>query len=166
MSLADRASAMLAGAFVAAFTLPASAEQDTLPDLVEKLEVWLDDNSPWERRSAPPAIRVLPPRLAAQQYGSAGSIGRELRAFYDDRTGTITLVSLWSIWDLSDQSVLLHELVHHRQAPHHWYCPDAQELPAYKLQARWADAHGVEVPVDWVAAVLASGCTRRDIHPN
>ena len=166
MSLAVRASVMLAGVFVAAFSLPGSAGHDALPDLVEKLEVWLDDNSPWERRVAPPAVRVLPPRLAAGLYTSARSTSHKLRAFYDDRTGIITLVSPWNIRDPSDQSVLLHELVHHRQAPHHWYCHGAQELPAYKLQAEWADAHGAEISVDWVAVVVESGCTRRDFHPD
>lgn len=35
---------------------------------------------------------------------------------------------------VEDASMLLHELIHHRQAPHHWYCPAAPELPAYRLQ--------------------------------
>lgn len=157
--------ALAALSFVAV-ACAAEAGPTSLPDLVEDLEIWLDENSPWERRTAPPAIRLLPPSLAAGLYGSAGFAGGRLRAFYDDRTATITLVSPWDIRDPADRSVLLHELAHHRQAPHHWYCPAAQELPAYKLQAAWALEHGAEVSIDWMAAVLESGCTPRDFHPD
>lgn len=166
MALFVRASIVLTALFVVAFSQPVHAGQDSLNGLVERLEVWLDDNSPWERRSAPPTVRMLPPSLATGHFGSTGLMSGKLRAFYDDRTMTITLVSPWNIRDPSDQSVLLHELVHHRQAPHHWYCPGAQELPAYKLQAAWADANGAKLSINWIAVVLESGCSRKDFHPD
>lgn len=161
-----RASLALAALSLFAFSQPIEAAPKSMPELVEELETWLDDNSPWPRRDSLPAIRMLPPSLVAGHYGSAGFAGGRLRAFYDDRTETITLVSPWNMHDLTDQSILLHELTHHRQAPHHWYCPGAQELPAYKLQAAWAEEHDAEVAINWIAAVLESGCTRRDIHPD
>lgn len=161
-----RASLALAALSLVALSQPTEAGPNTMPELVEELETWLDDNSPWPRRDSLPSIRMLPPSLAAGQYGSAGHAGGTLRAFYDDRTETITLVSPWNMRDPADQSILLHELAHHRQAPHHWYCAGAQELPAYELQAAWAEEHGAEVAINWIAAVLESGCTRRDIHPD
>lgn len=162
---------LVASLALAVLSLVASAQSGwsqpaTLPALVEDLEGWLDQNSPWPRRDMPPAIRMLPPALAAGQYGTAGLAGGRLRAFYDDRTQTITLVSPWNIRDMADQSVLLHELVHHRQARSHWYCPGAQELPAYRLQDAWATEQGAAVDVNWIAAVLEAGCTPRDIHPD
>jgi hypothetical protein len=161
-----RASLALAALSLVVFTQSGRAEPVSLPMLVEELEAWLDGNSPWPRRETPPAIRMLPQSLAAGQYGAAGFAGGRLRAFYDDRTETITLVSPWNIRDPSDQSVLLHELVHLRQAPHYWYCPGAQELPAYRLQDAWAGEQGAEVQINWMAAMLEAGCTPRDIHPD
>jgi hypothetical protein len=161
-----RVSLALAVLSLVAFSQPGQAGSASLPELIEELESWLDTNSPWPRRETPPAIRMLPPSLAAGQYGSAGYAGGRLRAFYDGGTDMITLVSPWDIRDPADQSVLLHELAHHRQAPHHWYCAGAQELPAYRLQAAWAEENGAKVSINWMAAVMESGCTRRDIHPD
>ena len=161
-----RAGLVLAALSLFAFPQVGQADAASLSALAEDLEGWLDDNSPWPRREAPPAIRMLPPSLAAGLYGSTDYAGGHLRAFYDDRTETITLISPWNMRDPADQSVLLHELVHHRQAPHHWYCPGAQELPAYELQAAWAEEQDAEVSINWMAAVLESGCTPRDIHPD
>jgi len=39
-------------------------------------------------------------------------------------------------------------------------------LPAYRLQEAWLAERGTEAEVNWVAVVLDSGCTRRDIHPD
>ena len=161
-----RAGALLAAVLTLAAAHPRPAGAETLPDLIERLETWLDANAPWPRRDSPPAVRVLPPSLAAGLYGSAGHAGGRLRGFYDDRSETVTLVAPWDPRDPADQSVLLHELAHHRQAPHHWYCPAAQEPPAYRLQAAWAAERGAAVAIDWFAVTLAAGCTPRDIHPD
>jgi len=55
---------------------------------------------------------------------------------------------------------------HIEQAPHHWFCPAAQELPAYRLREAWLAERGLSADVNWVAVVLDAGCTRRDIHPD
>ena len=101
-----------------------------------------------------------------RQYGAPGYAQGRLRAFYDGETQTITLVAPWNIRDPVDQSILLHELAHHRQATLHWVCDGAQELPAYRLQATWANEKGVTVRINWIAAVLESGCGPRDFHPD
>ena len=146
-----------------AFAIPAAA--GPLPALTEKLETWLDANAPWPRRDRPPAIRVLPPALAAQPDAAARHDGR-LRGLYDADKQTITLLAPWNPNDPTDQSVLLHELAHHRQAPFHWYCPGAEERAAYRLQADWAAENGAHPKIDWFRVTLAAGCTPRDIHPD
>lgn len=139
-------------------------EQD-LTTIVEELESWLDENAPWPRRERPPTIRRWPPSLTAALFPPAADGTGNRRGFYDPDTATITLVAPWDARDPTDRSVLLHELAHHRQAPLHWYCPAAQELPAYRLQAAWAAENDARPAIDWLDVVLRSGCTPRDIHP-
>jgi hypothetical protein len=160
-----RASCLLAAATAFAFSSAASATPRNLAELVAELEEWIDRNAPWPRRETAPAIRLLSPSLAAGEYGSAGFLGGRLRGFYSAETQTITLVLPWDYRDQADQSVLLHELIHHRQVQDHWYCEAAQELPAYKLQEKWAEERNVPVSINWMAVVLEAGCTPRDIHP-
>ena len=56
-------------------------------------------------------------------------------------------------------------MVHHRQADLHWYCEQAQEWRAYKLQSQWLADQGLKDDFYWPAIVLKSSCTKRDIHP-
>jgi len=180
MAIRHRASPSLARTllfcafFLAAPSLSFASGSNTVPtsrplqDLIPKLENWLDENTSLPRPTSRPVIRwvdfgpVAPPsdsRLAVHDENSRG--------FYDPDSRTIWLVRPWSASDPHDVSVLLHELVHHRQAEKgHWYCPGAQELPAYKLQQAWLDGFGLKTNVNWIAVVLESGCTPRDIHPD
>ncbi len=137
-----------------------------LPEVVDRLEVWLDANAPWPRRDVPPSLRWIDPVSARALVGwHRAASSQHPRGFYDERSRTIFLVQPWSLSDPQDVSVLLHELVHHRQVGHHWYCPGAQELPAYRLQEAWLAERGLSADVNWIAVVLESGCTARDIHP-
>jgi len=135
--------------------------------LVDVLETWLDRQSDWPRRDEAPRVRLVSEWQAKARQGAAASFqhGR-LRGLYDPDRSEILLVRPWDPGDASDVSVLLHELVHHRQQPFHWYCPAAQELPAYRLQDRWLTERGLSADVNWLAVMLDAGCTRRDIHPN
>ncbi|KRS13166.1 hypothetical protein XM53_08460 [Roseovarius atlanticus] len=142
-------------------------EAQAMPDLVEHMEVWLDRHTDLPRRAVAPEIRLTSTatvaRLAPMRAASDAS---HTRGLYDPDSETIWLVRPWNAKNPYDVSVLLHELVHHRQAVHgHWYCPGAQELPAYRAQQAWLNALGLEPDVNWVAVVLESGCTTRDIHP-
>ena len=62
-----RASLALAALSLVALSQPTEAGPNTMPELVEELETWLDDNSPWPRRDSLPSIRMLPPSLAARR---------------------------------------------------------------------------------------------------
>jgi hypothetical protein len=138
-----------------------------LHELVSVLDAWLDENAEWAQRDAPPDIRLVSEAEARARRGATGSFQRgQLRGLYDPEEAEILLVRPWDPHNAEDVSVLLHELVHHRQTPHHWYCPAAQELPAYRLQEAWLAARGMRADVNWIAVVLDAGCTRRDIHPD
>lgn len=144
---------------------PAWRHAPDMTALVGVLETWLDRQAPWARREALPEIRIVQPEAAAAIRGLAGRGHGRMRGLYDPESATVYLVAPWDAGDAEDVSVLLHELVHHRQAAHHWYCPGAQELPAYRLQDRWLGERGLEADVNWIAVVLEAGCTPRDIHP-
>lgn len=168
----------LAAAAMIALPLPAAADGiritletvSTLPrpsgSLVERLELWLDARTDWPRRAAPPRIEVISGLDLARMLGGPRRGFGRARGLYDAETQTVFLARPWDPDRPEHVSVLLHELVHHRQAPHHWYCPAAQELPAYRLQEAWLAAHGLELEVNWIAIVLEAGCTRSDIHPD
>lgn len=138
-----------------------------MADLVPMLEDWIDAQSDHPRRAAPPRIRLVSPWQAQARQGVSGSFQRgRLRGLYDPDRQEILLIRPWASTTLQDVGVLLHELVHHRQAPHHWYCPAAQEEEAYRLQDRWLRGHGEIADINWIAGTLDAGCTPRDIHPD
>ncbi|WP_294621621.1 DUF6647 family protein [uncultured Roseovarius sp.] len=136
--------------------------------LVVQLEGWLDAKTDLPRRDTAPAIRLISmAHLARLAPIRAANEASHTRGLYDPDTETIWLVRPWSRKSPYDVSVLLHELTHHRQAEHgHWYCPGAQELPAYRLQQAWLNELGLEPNVNWIAVILEAGCTSRDFHPD
>jgi len=147
-------------------TPPEWRQADDMHALIAGLENWLDIRSDWPRRETPPSVRFVSQWQAkARQGATAGFQRGRLRGLYDPDQSEILLVRPWDQRNAKDVSVLLHELVHHRQAPHHWYCPAAQELPAYRLQDSWLAAQGLAIEINWMAVVLEAGCTPRDIHP-
>ncbi|MGQ3486991.1 DUF6647 family protein [Roseovarius pacificus] len=134
--------------------------------LVSTQEEWLDAQADWPRRDVAPRVLLVSAWQAAARWDATASFQRgRLRALYDPDRSEILLVRPWDPSNALDVSVLLHELVHHRQAPHHWYCPAAQELSAYRLQEAWLVEQGLSIDVNWVAVVLDAGCTPQDIHP-
>jgi hypothetical protein len=175
----SRLAVALATALIVSCPIPAHAEAATrtpvaewrsaasMPALLASLEDWLDARTDWPRRATPPRVHLVSEWQAAARQGSVASFQRgRLRGLYDPDRSEILLVRPWDPRDAGDVSVLLHELAHHRQAPHHWYCPAAQELPAYRLQEAWLAEQGLALDVNWLAVVLDAGCTPRDIHPD
>ena len=141
-------------------------DAQSLPELIAHLNGWLDAETDLPPRDAPEVRLISAARAAALAPAHLGNHAPHRRGLYDPETQTVYLVRPWSPRDPFDVSTLLHELTHHRQAEaKHWYCPGAQELPAYRLQQRWLNALGLEPEVNWIAVVLASGCIPRDIHP-
>jgi hypothetical protein len=131
------------------------------------LDDWLDVNSAWARPDISPRVRFVSEWEANSRQGLSGSFQRgRIRGLYDAERSEIMLVRPWNPRSAEDVSILLHELVHHRQNAYHWYCPAAQELPAYRLQEAWLAERRVQADVNWLAVVLDAGCAPRDIHPD
>ena len=163
-----------AGALLATVSLYLAAPVGALPievpvtqPLVDRLEHWLDAHTPYPRRDAPPRIVMVSAAQAASLAGAASRAGMHRRGLYDPEMRTIYLVRPWSAGRHRDVSVLLHELLHHRQATaRHWYCPGAQEPDAYAAQEAWLAESGLPLDYNRIEVVLAAGCTPRDIHPD
>lgn len=135
--------------------------------IVQGLEQWLDHASPYPARMEIPGIVFVDSDEAHTMRARSGRLGGRLRGIYAATTATIYLVRPWSPRDPRDVSVLLHELVHHRQVTaRHWYCDTAQEWDAYKLQERWLAEQGLDAGFYWPAILLEASCTPRDIHPD
>lgn len=126
--------------------------------LVSELENWLDRESRYKRRNIPVTVRIV----GADDLPSAmmpGVQGFALRGYYDPSSATIYLFEPWSHGNPFDVSVLLHELVHHRQhSLTYWECPNAQERPAYRLQDHWLRERGLDAHFNWFAVLMLSRC--------
>jgi hypothetical protein len=86
-------------------------------------------------------------------------------AFYLHATATVYLPETWRTGGLRDQSILLHELVHHVERLNKVVaaCPAALERQAYGLQATWLREQGVAEPYELIGTdeftvALLSAC--------
>lgn len=84
---------------------------------------------------------------AIQGEGGAHPAFR-VQALYLRATATVYLPETWRPGGLRDQSILLHELVHHVQRFNKVVpvCPAALERQAYELQATWLREQGAAEP--------------------
>lgn len=145
---------------------PAWRDAGSVAELAAILDDWIDANSDYPRNPAPLTFEIADPVTVALRPETASSYSTRTRGLYDHENGTIYLIEPWSRTRALDASVLLHELVHHRQVARHWYCPAAQEPDAYALQQAWLAERGLEADVNHVAVIIKAGCTPRDIHPD
>lgn len=89
---------------------------------------------------------------------------RTIVAVYDDSSATIYLPQGWTGASPAEQSVLVHEMVHHLQnrSGLKYECLGAREKPAYLAQKQWLEAHGLdleqEFEVDMFTVVAMSAC--------
>ena len=89
---------------------------------------------------------------------------REVVAVYDDATHTVYLPEGWTGETAAEQSVLVHEMVHHLQslAGMKFACAGEREKPAYLAQDKWLRLHGLELEkefeVDMFTVVALSAC--------
>jgi hypothetical protein len=105
---------------------------------------------------------------ANQGAGGAHPVSRVL-ALYLRATATVYLPETWRPGGLRDQSILLHELVHHMQRFNKVVpvCPAALERQAYDLQAAWLREQGVAEPykligTDEFTVLMRSACIPPD----
>lgn len=89
---------------------------------------------------------------------------RNVDAVYDTISRTIYLPNDWIGKSAADQSILVHEMVHHLQnlAGIKFECPAAREKTAYLAQDRWLARFGMslekEFEVDMFTIVISSAC--------
>jgi hypothetical protein len=89
---------------------------------------------------------------------------REVVAVYDDKTRTIYLPESWTGETIAEQSVLVHEMVHHLQnlAGQKFACAGEREKPAYFAQDQFLKLHGLdlekEFDVDMFTIIAISAC--------
>jgi hypothetical protein len=89
---------------------------------------------------------------------------REVVAVYDDASHTVYLPEGWTGETVAEQSVLVHEMVHHLQnlAGLKFACAGEREKPAYLAQDKWLRLHGLELEkefeVDMFTVVALSAC--------
>jgi hypothetical protein len=99
-----------------------------------------------------PRIEFIKPALMAQlRYrGSASNqgmtldMGRDIVAVYDDANRTIYLPEGWTGVTPAEQSLLVHEMVHHLQnlGKLKYECPEAREKLAFAAQEQWLGLFG------------------------
>ncbi|MBR0817666.1 DUF6647 family protein [Bradyrhizobium liaoningense] len=152
-------------------------------DTVQLAEAVLDDIVTWLSSNFDlPAIKQRPviefaskmelARLRARErtlsqgfMESDGQLAqREVVALYDNETRTILLPDDWGGTSPADQSVLVHEMVHHLQnvGKLKFDCPQAREKLAYLAQDKWLERFGLtlenEFDVDMFTVLVSSAC--------
>ncbi|MCU9847301.1 hypothetical protein OEZ60_04710 [Defluviimonas sp. WL0024] len=144
------------------------AELAAIEDAVPVLEAWIDHFGTYPRvETVRPRIVLVPAGKMAAISAETAHHGPATRGAYDAETATIYLQRPWFADRVYDRSILLHELVHHRQThARHWYCDQAMEWDAYKLQETFLDQAGIEAGIFWLAIALESSCAVRDHHPD
>ena len=143
-------------------------EEDAILGIAEELDLWLDVHTDLPRAETRIAeIALIPAGTELDYEGTATTLDNSVRGLYDQTVSTIYLVRPWFGDTARDRSVLLHEMIHHRQASaQHWYCPQAMEWDAYLLQEDYLKAHGQTGGFNWAWLALASSCAVRDHHPD
>ena len=111
----------------AAFAIGTDKSNGVPSELISELNAWLDNETEYQDRGRQPQIKRIGIKQAEALHGVADRSGGRIRGLYDADTMTIYLTEPWSADNPRDISVLLHELVHHRQSGRHWYCEQAQE---------------------------------------
>lgn len=149
----------------------------TARSLSEEVIVWVGANFDLPAKSDRPQIRfatqteMMRIRIADRersrgyvQEEPATENERNVVAIYDTSSRTIYLPETWRGKSPEDQSILVHEMVHHLQnlAGVKFECPAARERAAYLAQDKWLARFGKslenEFDVDMFTVVISSAC--------
>jgi hypothetical protein len=105
-----------------------------------------------------PVIKLVPAKeIVARRYNSILGPGRSAEnqtdtvAVYHDPTQTIYLAQDWNGSTPAEQSILVHEMVHHFQnvLGLRYECSQAREELAYRAQNRWLGLFGSDLATDF-----------------
>jgi hypothetical protein len=130
------------------------AEQEIAPSVKISSETvrsyldWIIQQTGWPAAGVPP-IRVTS-FAHLRELSGLSSEAEWIRpaAFYSKGERVIYLADSWNKDDLVDQSILVHELVHHLQIEDQiqFACWGRYEAQAYELQIQWLRTQGVKDP--------------------
>jgi len=132
--------------------------QKILSETVRSYMNWIIQQTGWPGADAPP-IRVTSFAHLGELSGlSSDAEWIRPAAFYSKSEHLIYLADGWNKDDLVDQSILVHELVHHFQIEDHiqFACWGRYEAQAYELQIQWLRAQGIKDPHTLLHASKAS----------
>jgi hypothetical protein len=157
---------------------PQAEATRTARDLLDEIVTWLGSNFDLAAGANHPAIAfVSQSRLATMRaedrafsrgftQDAAGDEPdpRRVVAVYDNSLKTIFLSDDWTGKSPANQSVLVHEMVHHLQnlAGLKFECPMAREKVAYQAQDKWLRRFGTsleaEFDLDMFTVLISSAC--------
>jgi len=154
---------LLVLALLLGFAAPARAEVEdgtVIPaKVVAPLMAWVEAQT---GTKVPALPQVIASRELFQQIlgRMGGKFAGRPRSVYV--AGRVILDSeYWEEDDSTEQSLLVHELVHYAQSfmTTGWSCPDAREGMAYTLQNKWLEEHDDSpfVNVAWVRRMSSCG---------
>jgi hypothetical protein len=150
--------------------------------LLTEIVTWLSANFDLPAIQDHPSVQfVSPAKLASMRYEDDGfspnrthetrvyepveaAHQREVVALYENTTKTIFLSNLWTGTTPAEQSVLVHEMVHHLQnlGKLKFECAMAREKLAYIAQDKWLKRFGkdleTEFDVDMFTILISSAC--------
>jgi len=145
---------------------------------LSELARWLSENYDLPYAAEPPRLEKVAPlrlyQLRHRAFLGSQSVGgtatpqpgyqREVVAVYDDKERTVYLPESWTGDTIAEQSILVHEMVHHLQnlAGMKFACAGEREKPAYLAQDKFLRQHGLslenEFDVDMFTVVATSAC--------
>ncbi len=144
------------------------AEETAILAQLGELESWLDVHTDLPAPERGIAWIVLTEAGADIPFdGQSTHLRDGVRSVYDESSATIYLIRPWWSDIVRDRSILLHEMVHHRQTEGRlWVCPQAMEWDAYHIQDDYLVANGEVSGFNWLWVALSSSCEPRDYHPS
>src|SRR5262245_55527822 len=119
-------------------------------EIVRDYIKWIVDQTSWPTAGVPPIKTTSPEELGKMLLGPSSGLEEIIRptALYSKNEHLIYLATTWKKDNVLDQSILVHELMHHLQVENHIQleCWGRYEAQAYELQIRWLRTQGVEDP--------------------
>ena len=114
-------------------------------------------------------MQALRQRLVEQARPGAAAradLTPRIQAFYDRTSGVIYLPEGWEGTTPAEESMLVHEAVHHVQAKAglRYACPEEREKLAYAAQRKWLERSGLdlatEFQIDAMTLLVRTNCMR------
>lgn len=130
-------------------TIVAQATIDARQTLAQAGVGWIASKTGWKTASVPRIEIRSSADLSTMFFGNAeGFEGVRPLALYSRDQHILFLSAQLALGNLLDQSILLHELVHHMQVINDaaFDCREETERQAYRLQAQWLSEHGIVHP--------------------